>query len=91
MSKVEKQRDDHADIMPTIEEAKVFAMAKVENQVHRMETLHKELAEAEAEAEFNELKGNEAHLDHNSMPKLVPPFRNTTLNSELLTRVIKST
>lgn len=61
MSKVEKQRDDHADIMPTIEEAKVFAMAKVENQVHRMETLHKELAEAEAE--FNELKGNEAHLD----------------------------
>lgn len=61
LSKVEKQKKNHVDIVSSVEEAKVVAMAKVENLVHRMETLRKELAEVEAE--FNEFKRNEAHLD----------------------------
>lgn len=54
LSKVEKRRKDHADIVSSIEEVKVVAMANVEHVVHHMETLCKELVEAEAE--FNELK-----------------------------------
>lgn len=61
LSKVEKQQEDHADIVSSVEEAKVVTMAKVENVVHHMETLRKELAETGDE--FNELKRNQAYLD----------------------------
>lgn len=46
---VEYQRSDHADILSSVQEAKVIAKVKVENVVHRMEL-------AKVEAEFNELK-----------------------------------
>lgn len=61
LSKVEKQREDHAHIVSSIEEAKVVATSKVENIIHRMETLRKELAKPKVE--FNELKRNETRLD----------------------------
>lgn len=61
LRKVEKQREDHVEIVSSIKEAKVIAMAKIENVVRCMETFHKELAEAEVE--FNEMERNEAHLD----------------------------
>lgn len=37
LHKVEKQREDYADTISSIEETKVVATAKVENVVHRME------------------------------------------------------
>lgn len=61
LSKVEKSGKDHMDIISSVEEAKVVAVAKVESVVHHIETLRKELAEVETK--FNELKRNESNLD----------------------------
>lgn len=61
MSRVKKQKGVHADIISSVKEAQVVAVAKVEDVIHCMETLRKEMTKAEAE--FNVLKRNEAHLD----------------------------
>lgn len=48
LSKVEKQSEDHVDIVSSVEKAKIVTIAKVENVVHCMDTLRKELVEAKA-------------------------------------------